>query len=390
MPSSAINDGLLILLVLAFCIFISPYFSKITKIPTAPIEIMLGIGFGFLGFLKQNSFFHLMAQVGFFYLMFLAGLQIDLKRFLRMALLKLAIVYLAILYIIAILFSYFIDQPLLAIILIPLMSVGILSTLFKEYGNNEIWLNAAMLTGSLGEILSIFMLAVASEYVKFGNSLGLYLHINLLILFIAFCILAFKGLGVLFWWYPNLKILLMPYFDKDEKDVRLSMSLFFATIASMSLLGIEIAFGAFVAGIFLATFFEHKQDLNSKLGSFGFGFLVPIFFVYVGSTLDLSSVLSEKVLEYAALLFCVMTLIKVLSSIVFIKSLGYLGSLLFGLCLSMPLTLLIAVATIAKNAQIIPQNLYSAFILTSLFEVIFSMICIKIIFYFKTKLKSTI
>lgn len=389
MPVNA-ADGFSILVVLAFCIFISPYFSKITKIPTAPIEIMLGIGFGFLGFLKQNSFFELMAQVGFFYLMFLAGLQIDLKRFLRMTLLKLAVVYLAILYFVAIVFSYFIDQPLLAVILIPLMSVGILSTLFKEYGNNEIWLNAAMLTGSLGEILSIFMLAIASEYVKFGNSLELYLQINLLILFIACCILIFNGLEVLFWWYPNLKILLMPHFDKDEKDIRLSMSLFFATIVAMSLLGIEIAFGAFIAGIFLATFFKHKQDLNQKLGSFGFGFLVPIFFIYVGSTLDVYSVLDGKILRYAILLFATMTLIKVLSSIIFVKSLGYLGSLLFGLSLSMPLTLLIAVATIAKNAQIIQQNLYFAFILTSLFEVIFSMICIKIVFYFKTKLKSEI
>ena len=385
-------SGLSILIVLAFIVFASPYFSKLLRIPIAPVEIILGALAGYFGLIGQNDMFKTVSEVGFFYLMFLAGTEVDLKLFFTIdkKILKAGIIYLVILYLLSALLTFTFDLNRLFILIIPLMAVGMIFTLFKEYGNNEIWLNAAMLTGSLGEILSIFMLAVASEYVKFGNSLGLYLHINLLILFIAFCILAFKGLGVLFWWYPNLKILLMPYFDKDEKDVRLSMSLFFATIASMSLLGIEIAFGAFVAGIFLATFFEHKQDLNSKLGSFGFGFLVPIFFVYVGSTLDLSSVLSEKVLEYAALLFCVMTLIKVLSSIIFIKSLGYLGSLLFGLCLSMPLTLLIAVATIAKNAQIIPQNLYSAFILTSLFEVIFSMICIKIIFYFKTKLKSTI
>lgn len=388
MPSSVISDGLLILLILAFCIFISPYFSKITKIPIAPIEIIMGIIFATFGLLPQNEVFEVVAKVGFFYLMFLAGLQIDLRRFLRLALLKLTVIYLIILYLIAFLVGYFLNQMLLAIILIPLMSVGILSTLFKEYGNNELWLNIAMLTGSLGEILSIFMLTVANEYVKFGNSVELYLHINFLILFIAFCIILFKGIEVLFWWYPKLKIFLMPYFDKDEKDIRLSMSLFLVTIALMSFLGIEIAFGAFIAGIFLATFFKHKQDLNSKLGSFGFGFLIPIFFVYVGSTLNLNSLTNLKILQYTLLLIVVMTSIKVLSSFIFITHLGRLGSLLFGLCLSMPLTLLIAVATIAKNTNTISQDMYYALILTSLFEVIFSMIFIKIVFYFKTKLKS--
>ncbi len=53
-----------------------------------------------------------------------------------------------------------------------------------------------------------------------------------------------------------------------------------------------------------------------------------------------------------------MTLIRVVSSFIFIKKLGAYGSILYGLSLSMPLTLLVAVATVAYNANNIEKELY--------------------------------
>ena len=139
MHHSATNE-LSILLVLAFIIFISPYFSKISKIPIAPIEIILGILFGFFGFIPQSELFRIVAEVGFFYLMFLAGTEIDLKSFFKIekSVIKLVLSYIAILYILAVLLSILISPAFLVVIVVPLMSVGILSTLFKEYGKNEI------------------------------------------------------------------------------------------------------------------------------------------------------------------------------------------------------------------------------------------------------------
>jgi len=56
---------------------------------------------------------------------------------------------------------------------------------------------------------------------------------------------AFKALNVLFWWYPQLRVILMPHYDNAEKDIRLCMALFFSIIALMLYLNLEIAFGAF-------------------------------------------------------------------------------------------------------------------------------------------------
>ncbi|OCS21666.1 sodium:proton antiporter [Campylobacter fetus subsp. venerealis cfvi97/532] len=378
-----------ILIVLAFIIFISPYFSKLTKIPIAPIEIALGIILGFFGLLPNNDLFEIVAKVGFFYLIFLAGTEIDLRSFFKIdkKVLKLILAYLSVLYVIAAFLGIWLEPAFLVFIVIPVMSVGMLSTLFKEYGKNEPWLNIAMITGSIGEVISIVLLTLVGAYVEFGNSSELYTSINYLIIFIVLCILGFKGLEVLFWWYPNLKILLMPHYDKDEKDIRLSMAMFFGTVAVMIYLNLEIVLGAFIAGSFIATFFDHKKDLPHKLGSFGFGFLVPIFFVYIGSTVDLNYIFIPGVLDNALLMLLFMTLIRVVSSFIFIKKLGAYGSILYGLSLSMPLTLLVAVATVAYNANNIEKELYFSFILASLFEAILAMVLIKVTYYLKTRLK---
>ncbi|TWO31046.1 cation:proton antiporter [Campylobacter lanienae] len=388
MQHSAINE-LSILLVLAFIIFISPYFSKISKIPIAPIEIMMGIVFGFFGFIPHSEPFKIVAEVGFFYLMFLAGTEIDLKSFFKIekSIIKLVLSYLTILYIVAGIFSVFISPAFLVIVVVPLMSVGILSTLFKEYGKNEPWLNTAMIAGGIGEVLSIALLTLMSAYIEFGNSIELFSSIYYLILFIVLCVLGFKGLEVLFWWYPNLKILLMPHDDKSEKDIRLSMALFFSTVAVMIYLNLEIVLGAFIAGSFIATFFNHKKDLPHKLGSFGFGFLVPIFFVYIGTTVELEYLLVPGVLDNAMKLMIFMIIVRVISSMIFVKRFGLYDSILFGLSLSMPLTLLVAVATVAYNAGNIAKELYFAFIIASIFEVILSMILIKFTNYLKFRLK---
>ncbi len=388
MHHSATNE-LSILIVLAFIIFISPYFSKLTKIPIAPIEIALGIILGFFGLLPNNDLFEIVAKVGFFYLMFLAGTEIDLRSFFKIdkKVLKLILAYLSVLYVIAAFLGIWLEPAFLVFIVIPVMSVGMLSTLFKEYGKNEPWLNIAMITGSIGEVISIALLTLVGAYVEFGNSSELYTSINYLIIFIVLCILGFKGLEVLFWWYPNLKILLMPHYDKDEKDIRLSMAMFFGTVAVMIYLNLEIVLGAFIAGSFIATFFDHKKDLPHKLGSFGFGFLVPIFFVYIGSTVDLNYIFIPGVLDNALLMLLFMTLIRVVSSFIFIKKLGAYGSILYGLSLSMPLTLLVAVATVTYNANNIEKELYFSFILASLFEAILAMVLIKVTYYLKTRLK---
>ena len=381
------TDGLSILIVLALIVFSSPYFSKILRIPIAPVEIILGALAGYLGLIGHNEMFKIVSEVGFFYLMFLAGTEVDLKIFFTTdkKILKLGLLYIAILYALSAFTTFAFNIDKLFILIIPLMSVGMIFTLFKEYGKDKDWLNLGMLVGSIGEVVSIAALTFVGAYMKFGAGSELALTTLYLGGFLALSAGAFKALNVLFWWYPQLRVILMPHYDNAEKDIRLCMALFFSIIALMLYLNLEIAFGAFVAGTFIATFFDHKKDLPHKLASFGFGFLVPTFFVHIGSTFKLNAVFIDGVVRDALLIVIVMTLFRAVSASVFLNLLGFRKTLLYALSHSMPLTLLIAVATIAYKSGGINENFYFSFILASLTQAIIVTICIKILMSYENK-----
>jgi len=72
-----------------------------------------------------------------------------------------------------------------------------------------------------------------------------------------------------------------------------------------------------------------------------------------------------------------MVLIRVIASFIFVKIMKFKEVVLFSLSLSMPLTLLIATATLAYQAKSIDLLHYNAFILASILEVLIAMIGIK-------------
>ena len=98
----------------------------------------------------------------------------------------------------------------------------------------------------------------------------------------------------------------------------------------------------------------------------------------------------EGLLQKALMITAFMILIRVIASSVFIKVLGWRDSFLFGISHAMPLTLLVAIATLAYHAKSIDNFHYLAFILASLFEVIIVMTIIKVIQKMGLQIKKTI
>ncbi len=370
-----------IILIISLIIFSSPFVSKITRLPTSVVEIILGTLFGAWGMLHHGPLFELVAEFGFLYLMFLAGLEVDLKKILALEkrILRSGILYIVSLYILSFLIVQYLGFDSMFAAIFPLISVGLIAALRKEYGKNHQWLNLSIAIGSLGELVSIAVLTLFSAAMEFGLGTKFYQTIAILTLFLLLILSVFKLLQVLFWWYPEFKTILMPKIDNEEQDIRLSMALLFTFITIMLYLHLEVAFGAFIAGIFIATFFEHKRSLPHKLSSFGFGFLVPIFFIFTGSSFKISAIFMEGILSAASLLTLIMILIRAIASNVFYRVLTFKERILFALSHSMPLTLLVAIATIAHHSHVIDEDEYMAFILASILEVIIAMIAIRIL-----------
>ncbi len=374
------NENVLLITTISLIIIFSPFFARLLKLPTTPIEIILGSVFAYIGFLHDEYLFELVAEFGFLYLMFIAGTEINLKDVINTPanIMKKVLLYLLLLYIFSITLSIYMGLSKIFMVLMPLISVGLVATLSKEYGKTP-WLNLSMTAGGIGEVVSIALLTIVSVGLEFGIGLDLLKTLSALSIFLIFMYILFRTMGLLTWWFPTISTYLMPHYDNQEQDIRLSMGIFFLLLGAMLYLNLELAFGAFLAGIFIPTYFEHKKELPQKLEAFGFGFLIPIFFIHIGTTFNLDSLFMNGLISIALKIALAMILIRILASFVFYKQLGVRDSILMGLSHSMPLTLLIAMATLAYHANSIDLLHYYAVILAALFQVISVMVVIKVI-----------
>ena len=380
------NHDIGAILALSLILVLSPHLSRMFRLPTAPIEIILGSLLAYMGVIQiSNAIFYLVAHVGFLYLMFLAGLEVNLKNIFKMprSYITQSFYFLFFMSALAVVFGFVFELNPVLIIILPLISIGILATLSKEYGNESRWIKIAFLVGTLGEVLSIVALTIFEAYSSLHSVDELISKIMLLAIFLAAIYLLYIIFRTLFWWYPEFKTMLMPRtktIDGTYQDLRLAMGIFFIMISIMLKLHLEVAFGAFIAGVFISTFFHHNRELEEKMSSFGFGFLVPIFFIYIGASFDFETIFIVEVLEITAILLVGMFSIRIIAAFTLSFITEKRQALLISLALSMPLTLMVAIATVAnKNNGMINFHEYNAVILASLLEVIISMIGIKLL-----------
>jgi Kef-type K+ transport system membrane component KefB len=285
-------------------------------------------------------------------------------------------VFIFLLYILSLFSVYFFHLSKVFIIILPLISIGLVVAVQKEIGKKN-WLEMAITIGVIGELVSIVSLTLVSGIFELGIGKELYFSILKLVVLIILLAIGFYLTKILFWWFPNIKHYLMPGDDKYNQDIRISFSIFFIMISMMLYLHLDVVLGAFVAGMFISSFFEHKIELEHKLSPFGFGFLITIFFIHIGSTFNLIYLINVEMLKITFLIVVLMYFIRIIASLIFLKFMKFKEVFLFALSLSMPLTLLIATATLAYQAKSIDLIHYNAFVLASILEVLISMIYIK-------------
>ncbi|MDD2951322.1 MAG: cation:proton antiporter [Sulfuricurvum sp.] len=374
-----------VIITLSLLVLLSPFLSRVSRIPVVVVEIMMGSFAAYFGFLVENELFKIIAEVGFLYLMFLAGMEVDLKgfQFEKKSLIRRTILFFLMVYGFSFALVAYFHLSEVYMVSFPIFSLGMLMALIKEYGRNEPWLALALNIGIAGELISILAMTVLNGGLTYGFNIDFFFTLLVLVGFLIGFVLFFRGIRILFWWYPGLKTLIMPMEDSKDQDVRFSMALLFILIGVMLHFKIDAILGAFLAGMLITTYFKHKIELPEKLSSFGFGFLVPIFFIHVGSTLSLDAFSDPLILELALVIAIGIVSIRLIAGIsAFTGYFGFKNALLFSLSNSMPLTFLVAIATLGYHAQAISHDEYYAFIMASMGSAIFLMIAIKILYSF--------
>jgi Kef-type K+ transport system membrane component KefB len=103
-------------------------------------------------------------------------------------------------------------------------------------------------------------------------------------------------------------IILRREHSTSQTTLRLSIALLFVLLLAASDLGFDNVLGAFVAGMVLRRWSPGRIDLlEAKLDAVGYGFFIPIFFVYSGMTLDVDAIVANPLpmLAFFVVLFVV-------------------------------------------------------------------------------------
>lgn len=374
-------DKFLLIVSVCLIIMLSPAISKLLRTPVVVVEITLGLIAGYLGLIYNDEILKLIAKFGFVYLMFLAGLEINLKlvKVIKSTLAFNVIIYFVSLYSISGFLCWLFDLSIAYFVALPIFSLGMIMMLIKEYGKNEPWLNLALSIGVVGEVISILALTLFSGWVDYGLSLNFVFSIALIVGVVILTILGLRFFYVLFWWYPELKKFLVPDQENNrfDQDIRFSISSLLILVAIMYALKIDVVLGAFTAGLFFKMFFYQKHELLEKIESFGFGFFVPIFFIYTGSTVKLD-MLNYQIFQHAIFIMVLIISIRLISSYIsFTKYLKPKQTLLFALSDSMPLSFLVAIAMLGYNYGLISQDEYFSFIIASMIDGLILMLLIR-------------
>jgi Kef-type K+ transport system membrane component KefB len=345
-----------------------PFIARRFRIPSSALEIV----FGFLLFnfviAQRPEWFEVLHELGFIFLMFIAGMELDIAPLLRSRrALWLALVPLAS-FILAPCLFVAIGQPYFLGIAVALISAGIAIPVLKESGLSDQPIGQTIIKIALiGEFFSILALTVLDAVNKHGITFEAAFELGKLAALLGLALLLLKLLYLLAWWFPERVTKVMESEDPVEEGIRAVVTVAFLGAVLAVLAGAEAILGSFLAGTIFSYVFRNRRRFEEKINAVGFGFLVPFFFVGVGSRLDLALLTSPAVVLQALFL----TLMILASNLVVLPLHGPLGLSLreafsVTLLLSAPLTMIVVAGTLGMRMGLVDPETNGALILTAL------------------------
>ena len=369
---------LLLVVVLAFLVPV--LISRFRRIPVVVGEIMAGIivGPSVLGWVNGHEpTLELLAEIGFAFLMFLSGLEIDFSILFAASKrgrengpspLLLAGLSFVLTLILALAISFgltsagYVRDPWMMTLILSTTSLGIVVPVLKENRmSSGRFGQTILLAALLADFLTMFLITV---YVA-ARSTGLSLDILLIVLLFVPVVLFYQ-LGVRWLRIPAVRRILEELSDATAQiKVRGAFAIMVGFVVLAQVIGAELILGAFLGGV-LASLLSGsgEENLRYKLDAIGFGFFVPLFFIFVGIQFDMNAFVKEP---SAWLLLPVLLVgsfgIKLLSSLIFRLSFSWRDTFSSGLLLSARLSLIIAASSIGLRLGAISESTNAAIIL---------------------------
>ncbi len=378
---------LLIVIGLAFLVPILLSQVKGFYIPVVIGEIVAGIivGRSGLGLVEESQVLVILSELGFVYLMFLSGLEIDFSGLLGSAgkakvkglkawlhnHLFLSVAMFILTAVLSGIIAYIlqrvglVEDPWIMSLIFATTSLGVVAPILKEkklmrkaYG--QLLLVSAIVADFASIMLISFFVTLRTE----GPSTELLLILVLLAVFAA----VYRITDLFQRHLPAQKF--FSDLTSATTQIRLRgsfvLALMFTVLAHQ--LGIENILGAFLAGMIVSMLSDDDSShLRQKLDAIGYGFFIPIFFVMVGVNFNFPALLQSRTIFYMVpvLVLCAYV-VKLLPALLFRILYSWREALAAGMLLSSRLSLLIAISAVGLRMGLISDAINAAIILVAI------------------------
>ncbi len=305
------NPTWIFFLVMIIILF-APMIMGRLRIPHIIGMILAGIIVGKYGFniLERDSSFELFGRVGLYYIMFLAGLEMDMDDFKKNKIkgLVFGLITFAVPMLLGIWSSMqLLHYGLITSVLLASMYAShtlIAYPIVSRYGLSRQRIVSITIGGTaVTVVLALTILAVIGGMYKGEEITGWFWSLLLGKVIILFALIIFLMPRISRWFFRRYEDPVMQYI--------FVLSMVFLGAGLMEIVGMEGILGAFLAGLVLNRFIPHVSPLMNRIEFVGNALFIPYFLIGVGMIIDVRCLLTEgEALKVAIIMTAVATFSK--------------------------------------------------------------------------------
>lgn len=284
-----ITSPTLIFFVVLLIILFAPIIMGKLRIPHIIGMVLAGVLIGEhgLNILTRDSSFELFGKVGLLYIMFLAGLEMDLesvkknsRRFLIFGLLT-CMVPLLLTYGMAMWLLGYSSTASFLLGCIMASNTLIAYPIISRYGLQR---DSSVMLSVGSSMLSLFMalLMLAALAASYGEDVGIGFWLLFLLKFIVFCVSCV-------WLLPKVTRYFLHRYSDAVMQFIYVLSVLFLSAACSEAIGVEGIVGAFISGLILNRYIPHVSPLMNRIEFIGNALFIPYFLIGVGMLINVGS-----------------------------------------------------------------------------------------------------
>lgn len=287
-----VTEPVAIFLCVLLIILIAPILLNKLKIPNIIGLILAGVLVGPYGLniLARDMSFEVFGQVGILYLMFLAGIEIDMYNLRKN--LKRGVVFGLYTFSIPLILGTIASLTLLDLGFIPSLLVAsmfaahtlIAYPIVSRYGLTKSSPVIIAIAGTIFTVIGSLIVLAISVGIEREGSFHLSRILTILSELLLYCLL-------IIYLYPRITRWFFKRFGDNIVQFIYVLSMTFLASEAARLIGIEGVFGAFFAGIVLNRYIPIRSPLMTRLEFVGNAIFIPYFLIGVGMLINVGVLL---------------------------------------------------------------------------------------------------